>query len=97
MPTAQLKTIGVREFRERLTKYMREDTPLAITRHGLTIGYYIPAHRPVSEADLQAIEDATRRLHALLEARGIDPEDLIDDYTALREAHRKARGEAARP
>jgi hypothetical protein len=30
---------------------------------------------------------------ALLEARGIDPEDLINDYTALRKARRKTRGE----
>jgi antitoxin (DNA-binding transcriptional repressor) of toxin-antitoxin stability system len=97
MPTTQLKTIGIREFREHLTKHVRADTPLAITRHGLTIGYYIPAQRPVSETDLQALEDATRRLHALLEARGIDPEDLLNDYTTLRKARRKARGEVARP
>jgi hypothetical protein len=50
-----------------------------------TFGYYIPAHRPVSETDLQALEDATRRLQALLEARGINPETLINDYTALRQ------------
>jgi len=97
MPTTQLKTIGIREFREHLTKHVRADIPLAITRHGLTIGYYIPAQRPVSETDLQALEDATLRLHALLEARGIDPEDLLNDYTRLRKARRKARGEVARP
>jgi hypothetical protein len=97
MAAEQLKTIGIREFREHLAKHMNADTPLAITRHGLTIGYYIPAHRPVSEADLQALEDATRRLQALLEIRGIDPEDLINDYTALRKARRKARGETPCP
>jgi hypothetical protein len=97
MATVQLKTIGMKEFREHLGQRMSGDTPLAITRHGLTIGYYIPAYQPVSETDLQALEDATRRLHALLEARGIDPEDLINDYTVLRQARRKARGEAARP
>jgi hypothetical protein len=34
-------------------------------------------------------------LHALLEARGIDPEDLINDYTALRKARRKTRSETS--
>jgi hypothetical protein len=97
MATAQLKTIGMKEFREHLAQHMSGDTPLAITRHGLTIGYYIPAYQPVSETDLQALEDATLHLDALLEAQGIDPEDLINDYTALRKARRKARGEAARP
>jgi hypothetical protein len=85
MAAAQLKVIDIREFRENLAKHMGGDAPLAITRHGLTIGYYIPAHRPVSETDLQALEDATRRLQALLEARGINPETLINDYTALRQ------------
>jgi hypothetical protein len=57
MAAVQLKTIGMREFREHLAKHMSEDTPLAIARHGLTIGYYIPAHRPVSETDRQALTD----------------------------------------
>jgi hypothetical protein len=93
MAAVQLKTIGISEFQEHLAKHISGDIPLAITRHGLTIGYYIPVHQPVSATDLQALEDATRRLHALLAARGIDPEDLINDYTALRKARRKARGE----
>jgi hypothetical protein len=97
MAAAQLKNISMKEFREHLAQHMSGNTPLAITRHGLTIGYYIPVHPSVSETDLQVLEDATRRLHALLEARSIDPEDLINDYTALRKARRKARGEAARP
>ena len=96
MAAAQLKTIGLGEFQEHLTTHMSGDTPLAITRGGLTIGYYIPVH-PVSDTDLQALEDATRRLHALLQARGIDPEDLINDYITLRKARRKARGETPGP
>lgn len=97
MATAPFKTIGIREFREYLAQHMSADVPLAITRHGITIGYYIPAYRPVSETDRQALEDATRRLHALLEAQGIDPEDLLNDYKSLRQARRGTRGKAARP
>ena len=97
MATVQLKTIGMREFGEHLAKHMSGDTPLAIIHHGLTIGYYIPVHQPVSETDLQALEDASQRLHALLETRGIDPEDLINDYTTLRTGRRKARGETPCP
>src|SRR5947208_17524 len=97
MAAAQLKTIDIREFSEHLAKHMSGDTPLAITRHGLTIGYYIPAHRPVSETDLQALENAMQRLQALLETRGLDPEDLINDYTTLRKVRRKARGETPCP
>ena len=93
MATAQLTTIGIREFWEHFAKHMSGDTPLAITHHGLTIGYYIPVHQPVSATDLQTLEDATQRLQALLESCGIDPEDLINDYITLRERRRKDRGE----
>jgi PHD/YefM family antitoxin component YafN of YafNO toxin-antitoxin module len=38
--------VGIREFREKLASYVLEsDTPVAITRHGDTVGYYIPARR----------------------------------------------------
>lgn len=90
------KSIGVREFREQLATLISSNVPLAITRHGLTIGYYIPAQRPISEANRQALEDATQRLHEMLEAQGIDPERLIHDYKALRRARKQTRGEAAR-
>jgi hypothetical protein len=34
--------VGIREFREKLARYLLEtDVPVAITRHGDTIGYYI--------------------------------------------------------
>jgi hypothetical protein len=93
MATAQLTTIGIREFWEHFAKHMSGDTPLAITHHGLTIGYYIPVHPSVSATDLQTLEDATQHWQALLETHGIDPEDLINDYTTLRKGRRKDRGE----
>jgi hypothetical protein len=86
MAIAQLKAIGIKEFWEHFAQHLSGDTPLAITHHGLTIGYYIPMHQSVSATDLQTLEDATQRLQALLETRGIDPEDLINDYTTLRQA-----------
>ena len=44
--------IGVREFRDKLATYLLEsEAPLAITRHGDTIGYFIPARRTRSETE----------------------------------------------
>lgn len=97
MATAQLKTIGIREFWEHFAKHMSGDIPLAITHDGLTIGYYLPVRQPMSATDLRTLEDATQRWQALLETRRIDPEDLISDYTALRKKRRKGRGETPCP
>ena len=92
MATTELKTIGVREFREQLAQHLTMGTPLAITRNGLTLGYYIPARRPIAEEDRQALTNATQQLHELLEAKGIDPEDLIQDFKELRKSRKKSRG-----
>jgi hypothetical protein len=43
----ETQRVGIREFRDKLATYLLEsDKALAITRHGDTIGYYLPqAHR----------------------------------------------------
>src|SRR5579862_8169365 len=38
----QTTKVGIREFRENLSSYLESKTPVAITRHGATIGIYVP-------------------------------------------------------
>ena len=38
----ETEKIGMREFRENLAGYLESGKPLAITRHGETLGYFIP-------------------------------------------------------
>lgn len=84
--TPPVKAVGIREFRENITQLIDKEKPLAITRHGQTVGYYIPAQRSITEADKLALKAATERLHELLEAQGLDPEDLINDFKQLRKS-----------
>lgn len=54
--------VGIREFREELASYLLEsETPVAITRHGDTVGYYIPARRKGSDAERAALRCARQR------------------------------------
>ena len=47
-----LLKVGIREFRENLANYLlQSDKPVAITRHGDTVGYYLPARRKRSDAE----------------------------------------------
>jgi hypothetical protein len=89
MSATAIKTIGIREFRENIAEFVQADTPLAITRHGLTLGYYLPTKRSPSEADKAALQEATKRLHDLLEAQGIDPKDLINDFKTIRKSRKR--------
>ena len=44
----ETEKIGRREFRENLAGYLESGKPLAMTRHGETLGYFIPDRNPVT-------------------------------------------------
>jgi hypothetical protein len=75
--------VGIREFRADLAEYIASSTPVAVTRHGLTVGYFIPTQGQV-EADLAALKKASKTLDRLLEARGVDVESVMADFKAAR-------------
>ena len=83
--------VGIREFRSDLAEYIASSTPVAVTRHGQTVGYFIPTHGPV-EADIVALKKASKTLDKLLEAQGVDVESVVADFKiARRKASTPAR------
>src|ERR1700730_11810561 len=73
--------VGIREFRDKLASFLLEsDVPVAITRHGDTDGYYIPARRKRTEADRAALKEAASRLQAVLTAEGISEDEILRDF-----------------
>ncbi len=53
--------VGIREFRSQLPHYLLEiGKPLAITRHGETIGYYIPSRDNAVSGDRTALLAAAK-------------------------------------
>jgi PHD/YefM family antitoxin component YafN of YafNO toxin-antitoxin module len=80
----QLVRVGVREFRDELAQYLDSSAPVAITRHGQTVGYYIPAHREVDEQEVLALKRAVERLAGLLAERGISEDEVVREFRARR-------------
>lgn len=76
--------VGVREFREGLARYLESQTPLAITRHGQTMGYYIPARPSRDEREIEALTRAVGRLEALLAERGVTEDEVLHEFRARR-------------
>ncbi|HLY97268.1 MAG TPA: hypothetical protein VKO66_08605 [Sideroxyarcus sp.] len=82
--------IGIREFREKLATYLLEaEEPLAITRRGDTVGYYIPARRKRSEADREALKQAASRLRKMLADAGVSEDEIIAEFRNWRRGGRK--------
>ena len=82
--------VGIREFREKLASYLLEtDVPVAITRHGDTIGYYIPARRKRTEAERTALKEVAARLQQVLAAEGISEEEILKEFKQWHAGRRK--------
>src|SRR5215510_11819315 len=81
--------VGIREFRSKLAQYLLEaDTPIAITRHGDTVGFFIPVRPKRTDADKAALKDAAERFDRLLEESGVTEEGLVADFEAWRTKRR---------
>jgi antitoxin (DNA-binding transcriptional repressor) of toxin-antitoxin stability system len=76
--------VGIREFRENLASYIESSTPVAITRHGETVGFYVPARRKREQADLEALRKAGEQLDAMIAAAGTTEDELVEDFKAAR-------------
>ena len=75
--------VGIREFRADLAEYITASNPVAVTRHGQTVGYFIPVQGQ-TEADLVALKKASQSLDKLLAAQNVKVEDIVADFKKAR-------------
>jgi hypothetical protein len=83
--------VGIREFRENLTSYLESQKPVAITRHGATIGIYVPTHRKPSEGDLDALRAAGEKMKSLIAAAGTTDDEIVAEFKSVRRDRRKPK------
>jgi hypothetical protein len=86
--------VGIREFRAGLAEYIASHTPVAVTRHGQTVGYFIPTHGQ-ADADLSALKKAAAELDRLLAVSSVDVEDVGAEFKAARKAGAAVRRKTA--
>ena len=77
--------VGIREFRAGLAEYIASDKPVAVTRHGQTVGIFIPTPGP-SQADLQALQQASAKLKAVMPLGEDELDEVVTDFSAERKA-----------
>ena len=75
--------VGIREFRADLAEYIAASTPVAVTRHGQTVGFFIPKHGQV-EGDIVALKKAGKALDKMLEAQHVDVENVVAEFKMAR-------------
>lgn len=75
--------VGIREFRAGMAEYIASNQPVAITRHGQTVGYFIPAQGQ-DEAHWAALQKAGAALDRLLQAQAVDVEGVAAEFKKTR-------------
>jgi antitoxin (DNA-binding transcriptional repressor) of toxin-antitoxin stability system len=82
--------VGIREFRENLSRFLESSEPVAITRHGETVGFYIPVRKRRTDAEREALRAAATKLDALIAASGASEDELVKEFREERR-HRKRK------
>lgn len=80
--------VGIREFRDNLASYLLEGSaPVAVTRHGDTVGYFIPTRRRPTEEQMEAFRKRAEEWQKSLDVAGIDDQQIeviMDDFKKWR-------------
>ena len=77
--------VGIREFRSGLAEFIASANPVAVTRHGQTVGYFIPAHGH-TDSDQAALKEASAEFDRLLADRAVDVQAGATGFKSARKA-----------
>jgi antitoxin (DNA-binding transcriptional repressor) of toxin-antitoxin stability system len=80
---AKLKTVGVREFRDHATTYLSGCDPVAVSKHGRVVGFYIPLQRDEDEVQ-RALAQLGETVGQVLEETGLSEEELAQMFDMRR-------------
>ena len=72
---ANLKNVGVREFRDHATTYLSGSDPVAVSKHGRVIGFYIPLDRDEDEVR-RALTKLGDSVEKVLDETGLTEDEL---------------------
>jgi antitoxin (DNA-binding transcriptional repressor) of toxin-antitoxin stability system len=87
----ETEKIGIREFRENLAGYLEGGKTIAITRHGETLGFFIPAQKKSRKAEVEAMRVAARELDAMIADWGSSEDELMREYKQIQRERREKK------
>ena len=87
----ETEKIGMREFRENLAGYLEGGRPLAITRHGETLGFFIPTQKRERKAEVEAMRAVAKELDSMIAAWGASEDELMREYQEIRRTSREKK------
>ncbi|MDP2827551.1 MAG: hypothetical protein Q8O37_02990 [Sulfuricellaceae bacterium] len=83
--------IGMRELRDKLSEYLESSVPIEVTRHGQTIGFYIPVPKQPGQSEREAMREAGKRMQEELARLGIGEDEVVADFKQWRKGRNAAK------
>lgn len=71
-----MKSVGIREFRDKASHYLASSEALAVKRHGKVVGFYIPVQQTDDQEVQYAIERLGKTVESIIAASSLDEETL---------------------
>ena len=83
--------VGIRELRARLASHLETATPIEVTRHGRTVGLYVPLPQESDLSEHERLLEAGRLMQAELQrlGLGLTEEELAADFKDWRHARQQ--------
>ena len=76
--------VGIRELRARLASHLESATPIEVTRHGRTVGLYVPIPQDTNLTARERLLEAGRLMQDELQRLGLTEEELAADFKTWR-------------
>jgi hypothetical protein len=74
---AHPKQVGIREFRDHATTYLSGSEPIAVSKHGRVIGFYIPLDRDENEVQ-RVVAKLGHTVQQILRETGMSEDELAE-------------------
>lgn len=87
-----MKVASVREFRNKATRFFKDEEPVLVTRHGKATGLYLPIEHPESfplELRKELLVRLGESISRSLTKKGISEEKLLADFNAFKKTRRR--------
>ncbi|MBI5419426.1 MAG: hypothetical protein HZA60_05000 [Deltaproteobacteria bacterium] len=86
-----MKTATVREFRDRATRFLKDEEPIIVTRHGKIVGFFLPATGGALPLEIKKdlLYTLTNEIRSTMKERGATEEALLADFEKTRKTRRR--------
>ena len=71
-----MKSVGIREFRDKASQYLASSEVVAVKRHGKLVGFYIPVEQSNEIEIKQALQRLSQTVEQAMAESGMDESTL---------------------